>query len=494
MNLRIETTPRHSNDRRRWIALVVVCLGQLMTLLDATIVNVALPSIQRDLDFSQANLTWVVNAYLISYGSFLLMAGRMGDLVGRKKVFLSGVALFTAASVLCGLAHDQALLIAARFVQGLGGALSASVIVAIIVTDFREPAERAQAMSIFTFVAVGGGSIGLVAGGLLTQSINWHWIFFINLPIGLLALLLGMALIEENEGIGLSHGVDVLGSVLVTGALMAGVYAIVTSSDYGWASAHTLGFGGAAVAVLAVFVALEARLANPILPLRILRLRSLVGSSAARGVLVTGMFAAFFLGALYMEHVLGFGPVRTGTAFLPQTLVVGALSLGVTARLMRRFGPRRLLIPGLVAIMAGLALLSSAGEHSSYFPGVLAAYVLIGLGGGLSFMPLLTIAMADVPPADAGLASGIVNVSMQVSGAIGVAALGTIAADRARTLAAQGQSLTSALTGGYHLGFLIAAACVAACLLVVLVVLRSPGSAEGRREPVDGRELDAPAA
>jgi EmrB/QacA subfamily drug resistance transporter len=493
MNLRIETI-RPENDRRRWIALVVVCLGQLMTLLDATIVNVALPSIQRDLSFTQANLTWVVNAYLISFGSFLLMAGRMGDLIGRKKVFLGGVALFTAASVLCGLAHDKALLVAARFVQGLGGALSASVIVAIIVTDFREPAERAQAMSIFTFVAVGGGSIGLVAGGLLTQSINWHWIFFINLPIGLLALLLGMALIEENEGIGLSRGVDVLGSVLVTGALMAGVYAIVTSSEYGWTSAHTLGFGGAAVAVLAAFVALEARLANPILPLRILRLRSLVGSSAARGVLVTGMFAAFFLGALYLEHVLGFGPVRTGAAFLPQTLVVGALSLGVTARLMHRFGPKRLLIPGLVAIMAGLALLSTSGEHSSYFPGVLAAYVLIGLGGGLSFMPLLTIAMAEVPPADAGLASGIVNVSMQVSGAIGVAALGTISADRARTLAAQGESLRTALTGGYHLGFLIAAACVAACLLVVLVVLRSPGDAEGRRERQDGRALDAPAA
>jgi EmrB/QacA subfamily drug resistance transporter len=493
MNLRIEST-RPANDRRRWIALVVVCLGQLMTILDTTIVNVALPSIQRDLNFTQANLTWVVNAYLITYGSFLLMAGRVGDLVGRKKVFLSGVVLFTAASALCGLAHDQALLIAARAVQGLGGALSSSVIVALIVTEFREPAERAQAMSIFTFVAVGGGSIGLLAGGLLTQSINWHWIFFINLPIGLIALLLGVALIDENEGIGLRHGVDVLGSVLVTGALMIGVYAIVTSSDYGWVSAHTLGLGGVAVAVLVAFLALEARLANPILPLRILRLRSLIGSSAARGVLVTGMYAAFFLGALYMEHVLGFGPVRTGAGFLPQTLVVGALSLGVTARLMRRFGPKRLLIPGLVAIVAGLALLSSAGEHSSYFPGVLAAYVLIGLGGGMSFMPLLTIAMAEVPRADAGLASGIVNVSMQVSGAIGVAALGTISADRARTLAAQGESLRSALTGGYHLGFLIAAACVAACILVVLVVLRSPGDAEGRRERLGGREVDAPAA
>jgi len=464
MNLRIETT-RPASDRRRWIALVVVCLGQLMTILDTTIVNVALPSIQRDLSFTQANLTWVVNAYLITYGSFLLMAGRVGDLVGRKKVFLSGVVLFTAASALCGLAHDQALLIAARSAQGLGGALSSSVIVALIVTEFREPAERAQAMSIFTFVA-----------------------------IGLVTLLLGVALIDENEGIGLRHGVDVLGSVLVTGALMIGVYAIVTSSDYGWVSAHTLGLGGIAVAVLVAFVALEARLANPILPLRILRLRSLIGSSAARGVLVTGMYAAFFLGALYMEHVLGFGPVRTGAGFLPQTLVVGALSLGVTARLMRRFGPRRLLVPGLVAIVAGLALLSSAGEHSSYFPGVLAAYLLIGLGGGMSFMPLLTIAMAEVPRADAGLASGIVNVSVQVSGAIGVAALGTISADRARTLAAQGESLRTALTGGYHLGFLVAAACVAVCLLVVLVVLRSPGGAEGRRERPDGREVDAPAA
>ena len=287
----ILTIPGTSSDRRRWIALVVVCFGQLMIVLDSTIVNVALSSIQRDLHFSQAGLTWVVNAYLITYGSFVLLAGRAGDLVGRKKVFLTGVFLFTAASVLCGFAQDPGLLIAGRFLQGAGAALSAGVVIALIVTGFTEPGERAQAMSVFTFTIAGGGSLGLLAGGLLTQWTNWHWIFFINLPIGVATLLVGRALIEENEGLGLRQGVDVLGSILVSAALAVGVYAIVTSAEFGWASAHTLGLGGAAVALLAAFVWLEARLENPILPLRILRIRSLTGASAARALLATGMRA-----------------------------------------------------------------------------------------------------------------------------------------------------------------------------------------------------------
>jgi EmrB/QacA subfamily drug resistance transporter len=333
------TSSQHASDRRRWIALVVVCLGQLMIVLDATIVNVALPAIQKDLHFAQANLTWVVNAYLITFGSFLLMAGRLGDLIGRKRVFLGGLVLFTFASALCGLADSQGLLIAARLLQGLGGAVASAVILAIIVTEFPERNEQAKAMSVFMFVAVGGGSIGLLLGGLLTQSIDWHWIFFINVPIGVAAFVLGAALIDESEGIGLDQGVDVLGSVLVTVAMMLGVYAIVKSTQYGWGSAHTLGFGGVSIALLAAFFVLQARLANPIMPLRMLRLRSLVGSSVVRGLLITGMFAAFFLGALYFEHVLGYSAIETGLAFLPQTLAVGALALGVTARLMRRFGP-----------------------------------------------------------------------------------------------------------------------------------------------------------
>ena len=466
-----------AGDRRRWAALVVVCLAQLMNALDVTIVNVALPAIQRDLRFSQADLTWVVNAYLIAFGSFLLMAGRLGDLVGRKRVFLAGIVLFTASSALCALAQDQAVLIAARFLQGAGSAASSSVIVAIIVTEFPDPLARARAMSTYVFVAVSGGSIGLLVGGALTQSINWHWIFLINLPIGLVALLLGARLIAENEGIGLRQGVDVLGSVLVTGAMMIGIYAIVGASQHGWASTHTLGFGGTAIALLVGFVLLEARLANPIMPLRILRLRGLMGSSVVRGLATAGIYSSFFMGALYLEHVLGYDPSRTGLAFVPQTLAVAALSIGLTARLTQRFGPRPVLVAGLLSMLAGLTLLAHAGDHATYFPNLFLAFVLLGVGGGASFMPLLTIAMAEVPNRDAGLASGIVNVSMQISAAIGLAALGTISADHTRGLVTQGYSLATSLTGGYALALTIASGCVAAALAAALTILRPPARA-----------------
>jgi EmrB/QacA subfamily drug resistance transporter len=462
-----------SSDRRRWIALVVVCLGQLMSVLDTTVVNVALPSIQHDLNFTQSSLTWVINAYLISFGSFLLMAGRLGDLIGRKRVFLSGVTLFTAASAVCGLANSQALLIAARFVQGAGGALSVSVILAIIVTEFPLPVDRAKAMSAYMFVVVSGGSIGLLAGGALTQAINWHWIFFINLPIGVLTVMMGRSLITENVGLGLKNGVDVLGSALVTLALMVGVYAIVEVTTYGWASAHTLGFGGLAVVLLAAFLLLESRISNPIMPLRILRLRGLIGSSAVRGFLVTGMFTTFFLGALYLQHVLHYSAVQTGLAFLPMTLTVATLSLlGIPARMVARFGAMRVLIPGLLCGAASLILLSSVGVGANFFPTIFLAFLLLGIGAGSSFMPLLTIAMADVPPADAGLGSGIVNVSMQVSAALGLAVLGTVATNHTKVLTAHGQPLVSALTGGYHLAFTVAAVVVATGVVVAYFVLR----------------------
>ena len=300
------------SERRRWIALAVLCLGQLMMVLDATIVNVALPSIQHDLHFSQGNLTWVINGYLITFGGFLLLAGRLGDLVGRKRVFLTGLVLFTGASVLCGIADSQAMLIGARLLQGVGGAVASSVILAIIVTEFPERREQAKAMGMYAFVSAGGGSIGLLAGGALTQSLDWHWIFFVNVPIGVIAFVLGSALIEENEGIGLAGGVDWLGSVLITLATMVGAFAIVKSTDYGLLSARTLGVGGASLVLLGAFLALEARLENPIMPLRILRLRMLMGSSLVRGLLVTGMFSAFFLGALYLERVLGYDAIDTG--------------------------------------------------------------------------------------------------------------------------------------------------------------------------------------
>jgi EmrB/QacA subfamily drug resistance transporter len=494
MITRLATIPTSMGDRRRWIALAIVCLGQLMIMVDGTIVNVALPTIQRDLHFNPANLTWVVNAYLITYGSLVLLAGRAGDLVGRKKVFLTGIVLFTVASLLCGLAQDSAILVAARFLQGAGAALSGGVVIALIVTGFVEPGERAQAMSVFTFTIAGGGSLGLLAGGVLIQWINWHWIFFINLPIGLATLFLGRALIQENEGLGLRHGVDVWGSLLVTAALMVGAYAIVTAAEYGWASPHTLGFGGAAGALLVAFVGLEMRLANPIIPMRMLRIRSLSGASAARAMLATGMFTTFFVGALYLQHVGGYTAFGTGLAFLPATVAMAALSFGITARLMRRLGPSRLLAFGMLTVVVALVLLSGAEDHTTYFPRLFIAYALIGLGGGASFMPLTIIAMAEVPAADSGLAAGISNVAMQNSAAIGLAAIGTVAAGQTRSLIAQGHTTASALAGGYELGFTIAAGCVAVGLLIVLTVLRSSGRAALAVTEEEELEAEAEAA
>jgi EmrB/QacA subfamily drug resistance transporter len=479
-----------SSDRRRWIALAVLCLGQLMMVLDATIVNVALPSIQHDLHFSQGNLTWVMNGYLITFGGFLLLAGRLGDLVGRKRVFLTGLVMFTVASVLCGIADSQALLIGARLLQGIGGAVASSVILAIIVTEFPERVDQAKAMGMYAFVSAGGGSIGLLAGGVLTQSLDWHWIFFVNVPIGLLAFALGKVLIVENEGIGLSGGVDWLGSALITLATMLGAFAIVKSTEYGLLSARTLGVGAASLLLLAGFLALEARLENPIMPLRVLRLRMLMGSSLVRGLLVTGMFSAFFLGSLYLERVLGYNAIDTGLAFLPLTASIAIMSVGLTARVAERFGALNTLGAGLASIVAGLLLLATAGVHASYFPGLFFAFLLIGLGAGASFLPLLTMGMADAPPRDAGLASGIINVSVQLFGAIGLASLGTIATDHTKSLSAGGHSLISALTGGYHLAYLVAAACVAAGVLAAFLVLRPPaGSLQQQVDELE-RELD----
>jgi EmrB/QacA subfamily drug resistance transporter len=466
-------SPLLEGERRRWAALVAVLLAQLMIVLDATIVNVALPAIQTDLHFSQSSLTWVVNAYLITFGSFLLVAGRLGDLVGRRRVLVAGLTVFTVASAVCGLAQSGAMLVAARFVQGLGGALSSAVILAIITTEFRDTYERTKAMSIYTFVSVAGGSVGLLAGGALTQAVDWHWVFFVNLPIGVLSLLAIRALVDELPGIGLGRGVDVLGGVMVTVAMALGVYAIVEAPYHGWTSAHTLGFGVVSLALLAAFVSLEARLENPILPLRLLRLRTLAGSSVVRAMMGTGMYGTFFLGALYLERVQGYGTVQTGEAFLPWTLVVAALSAGPTAHLVNRYGAGRPLMAGLAIMAGGLLLLSSAGAGEAYFPTVFVAFVLMGLGAGTAFMPLLTIALADVPARDAGVASALINVSLYISGALGLAALGAIATDRTQALSADGWSANHALVAGYQLAFVIAAVCVAATVAVTLVVLRA---------------------
>jgi len=470
-------------SRRAWIALAVVCLGQFMVVLDSTIVNVALEDIQADLHFSAADLTWVVNAYLVTFGSFMLVAGRLGDLLGRRRVFLAGIALFTLASVACGLASSPGLLIAARFVQGIGGAVAFSVTIALIVSEFPGAADRAKAMSIYMFVAVGGGSVGLLLGGLIVESIDWHWIFFINLPIGVATVLLGRAYIDERESIGLRGGVDVVGSVLVTVALMLGVYAIVGSADHGWGSAHTLGWGGASLALLAAFLVLEARIANPILPLGVFRVPGLAGAAIVRGLVLAGLFSIFFFGTLYLEEVRGLSPLVTGIAFLPMTLTIGALSLGLVARMVVRFGPKPVLVGGLSTLILGLVLFASVQAETPYAPLLLIAFVVLGLGAGSTFVPLLTIAMADVPARDAGLASGILNVSMQVGSALGLAVLGALAADRTSALTAAGHTHVAALLGGYHLAFVLGAGAVVLALVVSLLVLRTPTpQAEGARE------------
>jgi EmrB/QacA subfamily drug resistance transporter len=477
MNLASPLEP--ASDRRRWAALVVVCLAQLMIVLDVSIVNVALPSIQRDLHFSQANLTWVVNAFLVTFGSLLLLAGRLGDLAGRKRVFMAGLITFTLASLLCGIAPSPGALIAARLLQGIGAAAQASVILAIIVTDFPAPDERARAMSAYVFVSVAGGSLGLLAGGLLTEALGWHWVFFVNLPIGVATFVLGRALIRADAGLGLEHGVDWLGSLLVTASLMSAIYSIVAATSHGWISSQTLEFGGLAVLLMAAFVTLEARIANPIMPPRILHLRGLIHASVVRGFLVTGMYSTFFLGTLYLEHVRHYSALQTGAAFLPWTLTVAVLSQGITARLVARYGALAVLTTGMATAAGGLLIFSTVGPDTAFFPTVFVACFAIGLGIGTAFMPLLTIAMADVPAADAGLGSGITNVSQQLSGALGLAVLSTIAANHTKGLVAAHHDLTSSLIDGYQLAFVTGAGAVAIGIGLAFVLLRPGGQ---RRE------------
>jgi EmrB/QacA subfamily drug resistance transporter len=466
-----------TSERRKWMALVVLCVGMLMIILDSTIVNVALPSIQSDLGFSQSNLAWVVNAYLIAFGGLLLLSGRVGDLIGRKTVFMVGLAVFTGASLLCGVAQSQEMLIGARFVQGVGGALTSGVILGIIVTMFPDPREQAKAIGVYSFVASAGASIGLLAGGVLTQGINWHWIFFVNLPIGVATALLAIRLVDRDAGVGLRQGADVLGAVLVTVALMLGVYTILEAGDYGWTSLHTLGLGAVSVALLGAFVFRQARTANPLVPLRMFRSRNVSGANVIQMLMVAGLFGMFFLSVLYLQRVLGYDAIETGLAFLPVSVLIGVLSLGFSARLNTRFGARATLIPGLVLIAGALALFARVPVDGTYLSDLLPSMVMFGIGAGLSFPSLMTLAMSGATRSDAGLASGLVNTSLQVGGALGLAILATLATSRTEDLLASGHSPASALTDGYQLAFLVAAGLVVGAVLLALTVLRSEAAA-----------------
>jgi EmrB/QacA subfamily drug resistance transporter len=474
-------TAETGTDRRRWLALYVLCGSLLMIVLDATIVNVALPTIKDDLDFSQNNLAWVVNAYLIAFGGLLLLAGRLGDLIGERRIYLIGLAVFTGASLVCALAQSQGVLIGARFVQGAGGAIASAVILGMIVTMFPEPREQAKAIGVYSFVASAGASIGLLAGGILTEAINWHWIFVINLPIGIAIALLALRLVDGREGIGLKEGADTPGALLITTGLMLGVYTILEAGEQGWGSTHTLGLGGLSIALLVAFVARQARIPNPLMPLRLFRSRNVAGANAVMALLVVGFFGMFFLGALYLQGILGYSPLEVGLAFLPACLVMGTLSLGYAERLIMGFGPKQTLVAGLAFAGAGLLLFARSPVDGNWAVDVLPVMLLLGGGAGLCFPALMTLAMSGATQSDAGLASGFVNTTVQVGGAIGLAVLATLASERTAGLRADGEALNSALNSGYHFAYLIGAALVALAIPVALGVIRSesPATAEG---------------
>jgi EmrB/QacA subfamily drug resistance transporter len=464
------------DTRNRWLALLVLCLGYLMIVLDVTIVGVALPSIQEDLGFSDEGLAWVVNAYLITFGGFLLLGGRLGDLFGHRRLFLAGIALFTVASAVCGLSTSQEMLVIARAVQGLGGAVVSAVALSLMMTLFTEPAERAKAMGIFGFVASGGGSLGVLLGGILTDVLDWHWIFLVNVPVGILVVVLTVVIIPSERVATGAQRLDVAGAATVTTALILAVYAIVNGNDVGWLTARTLGLLGASAALLATFLVIESRSSSPLVPLGLFRLRNIVVSNIV-GVLWAGaMFAWFFLSALYLQLVLGYSPLEVGLAFLPANLVMGAMSIGLSARLVMRFGIRIPLGVGLGFAAVGLLLFARAPVDGDFVVDVLPAMILLGLGAGMAFNPVLLAAMSDVEPQDAGLASGVVNTSFMMGGALGLAVLASLAASRTDSLLDSGESSLEALTGGYHAAFLVGALFAAGGAVIGALLLR-PGMA-----------------
>ncbi|MFE4973917.1 MFS transporter [Kitasatospora sp. NPDC056651] len=459
-----------------------------MVILDGTIVSVALPSIQHSLGFSPAGLAWVVNAYLVPFGGLLLLAGRLGDLVGRRRVFITGLAIFTVASLLCGVAQDPAMLLASRFVQGIGGAVTSAVTLGMVVTLFPQPRERARAIGVYSFVQSAGGSMGLLLGGVLTQTVGWHWIFFVNIPIGVVAVLAARRVLASEQGVGLGKGTDAAGALLVTSALMLGVYTIVKTTDHGWASAHTLGFGAAALVLLLAFVARQAKATHPLLPLRVFRARNVSGAMGIQALMVAGIFSFQFLGVLYLQKVLGFDEIHTGLGIFPVSVAIGVLSLGLSPKAIARFGPRAVLLPGLALIAAGLAVLGRVSADGHYAVDILPALLPLGIGFGLAMPALATLAMSAATPEDSGIASGMFNTMQQVGAAFGLAVLSTLATAHTDALLADGANIPSALTGGYQLAFRIGACLVIVSLLLAATLLRSPAAA---RRPV-AEEMPVP--
>jgi EmrB/QacA subfamily drug resistance transporter len=472
-------------DRRtRWLALYVLCLGDLMIVLDATIVNVALPSIRGDLGFSEASLAWVVNAYLLTFGGFLLLGGRFGDLFGHRRLFLAGIAVFTGASLACGLSTTQGFLVGARAVQGLGGAVVSAVALSLILTLFQEPAERTKAMGFFGFVMAGGGSIGVLLGGVLTDALSWHWIFLVNIPVGIAVFVLCLRLIPGSRGQAASGRLDIAGAVTVTAALILAVYAIVNGNSTGWTSAQTLGLLAAAVVLLGAFVGIESHVSSPLVPLRLFRLRNVAVSNGVGILWAAAMFAWFFLAALYLQLVLGYDPLHVGLAFLPANLIMGAFSLGLSARLVIRFGVRVPIAVGMGLVAVGLALFARAPVDGTFLVDVLPSMIVLGIGVGMAMNPVLMAAMSDVEPSESGLASGVVNTAFMMGGALGLAVLASLAARRTDSLTAQGQSAIAALNGGYHLAFLVGAAFAVFAAALAAALLRTrpiaaPAHAEG---------------
>jgi EmrB/QacA subfamily drug resistance transporter len=467
------------DTRTRWLALIIVCLGDLMIVLDVTIVGVALPSIREDLGFTETSLAWVVNAYLLTFGGFLLLGGRLGDLYGHRRLFLSGIGLFTAASLACGLATSQTVLVAARAVQGVGGAVVSAVALSLIVTLFVEPAERAKAMGVFGFVAAGGGTIGVLLGGVLTDVLSWHWIFLVNVPIGIAVVGLSLLVLPAARVPVAVTRLDVGGAVTVTASLMIAVYAIVNGNEVGWTTTRTLGLLAVAAALLGVFLLIESRVPSPLMPLGLFRLRNVATSNVVGVLWAAAMFAWFFLSALYLQLVLGYSPLQVGLAFLPGNLIMAVFSLGLSAKLVMRFGLRLPLATGLVTAGIGLALFARAPVDGTFVVDVLPSMILLGIGAGMAFNPVLLAAMSEVEQSEAGLASGVVNTAFMMGGALGLAVLASLAAKRTETLTASGEGALSALTGGYHVAFLLGAVFATAAGLIGAAFLREPAQAIG---------------